>query len=404
MKITDVETILLSAPRTCDPYSNDRQMRSAAVVEIHTDVGVSGIGEPYAGYFVPELIPPVVEFYKPVLIGADPDNIPTLVNRMFHAGQFWGRLGLGASVLSGLEMALWDLKGKINEVPTFRLLGGPCHEGLFCYATGGPSIWPQDELIRKIEDYRSLGFTAAKVSTGWWDGSQEVDRPQSIQQAVQQEVEKLDCLRRHFGDNFHLMLDGHMDNMPEDAFQWDELVAQEVLPALERFGLLFFEEPLPYTDPFAYARLRRRTTVLIAGGECLVTAAEFRQWLELEAFGLPQLDASFMGGIGEFLKVAKFCEVLGLSVAVHSASAAPGAAANLHAALATPNIRIFEYSPYNSLQNELWVEPPEVRNGYLHISDAPGLGVRLTDEIKNKYRFQPGSGEFNSVRGKMLTT
>ena len=143
----------------------------------------------------------------------------------------------------------------------------------------------------------------------------------------------------------------------------------------------------------------------VAGGECLVTAAEFRQWIEADALGLPQLDASFMGGLGEFMVVARMCELKGLPIATHAWSAAPGVAANLHAAMACPNLVIVEFPPFaSSLHTELWSAPPVLKNGYLQISDQPGLGVKLTDKIKSKFRFQPGTGEFNSVPGKILIT
>lgn len=404
MKITNVETTLLSAPANLDPFMLARKMRSAAIIEVHSDVGLTGVGETYAGYFVPEIVPHVVDFYKPVLIGADPENISALFGRMFHAGQYWGRVGLGAIVLSGLEIALWDLKGKANKVPVYRLLGGPCHDRVFCYATGGACPWPKDQLIKKLERYRNLGFQASKVATGWWEALTQKDPARSAEEAILLETEKLQTVREYFGSDFQLMLDGHMDNLPDGAFQWNEETAQRVLKALEPFCIPFFEEPLPYTDPQAYARLRRSTTQLVAGGEGLVTAAEFRQWIDADALGLPQLDASCMGGIMEFIKVAKLCEVKGLPIATHSWSSAPGIAANFHAAFASPNVRILEFPPYASpLQTEMWIEPPIVKNGYVYLSDTPGLGVKITDEIKNKYPFQPGTGEFNSVQGKRLT-
>ncbi len=405
MKITKVETILLSAPGDLDPFMQARKMRSAAIIEIHTDGGLIGIGETFAGYCVPEIVPHVVDFYKPVLIGANPENVSTLFRHMFHAGQIWGRVGLGAMVLSGLETALWDLNGKMNNVPVYKLLGGPCHERLLCYATGGVSPWPEDQLIKKLEYYRNLHFRTSKVAVGWWEGITQKNPPRSIEEAIDQETAKLQYVKEHFKDDFQLMLDCHMDNLPEGTFQWDEEIAQRVLRALEPFCVPFFEEPLPYTDPQAYARLRRSTTQLVAGGEGLITAAEFRQWIDADALGLPQLDASCMGGIMEFIKVAKLCEVKGLPIATHSWAAAPGVAANLHAAFASPNVRILEFPPYNSpLHTELWVEPPMVKDGYLHLSDTPGLGVKITDDIKNRYPFQPGTGEFNSVPGKKLIT
>ena len=145
MKITDVKTVLLTGPSTRDPFLLEaRKLRSAAFIEIHTDAGLVGLGETYAGYFCPEMVPPIVDFYKPILLGQGVEDIGALWNRMYHCGNFWGRVGLGAAVLNGIDAALWDLKGKASGVPVYELLGGLKHESLACYATGGPSNYPKD--------------------------------------------------------------------------------------------------------------------------------------------------------------------------------------------------------------------------------------------------------------------
>ncbi len=124
MKITDVRTVLLTGPCTDDPFlSETRRLRSAAFIEIHTDTHHVGLGETYAGYFAPETVPSIVEFFKPVLVGQDVADIPELWRRMYHCGNFWCRVGLGAIVLNGIEAALWDLKGKQLGQPVHALLG-----------------------------------------------------------------------------------------------------------------------------------------------------------------------------------------------------------------------------------------------------------------------------------------
>ena len=153
----------------------------------------------------------------------------------------------------------------------------------------------------------------------------------------------------------------------------------------------------------------------MAGGECLTSLEEWRDWLAHEPFALAQLDASFMGGIANFIKIARLCELQGVSIATHAWSATPGVAANLHAAFACRNTAVLELAAYNPSQRnlnthieaplltDLWVEPPVLENGRMRLSDAPGLGVRLPEGFVEKYPFEPGSGEFNSVEGKMLT-
>ncbi len=174
MKITDVKTVLLTGPLTLDPSLLQlRRMRSAAFVEIHTDTELIGIGETYTGYHAPEIVPEIVEFFKPILVGLTDRQIEPaqLWDRLYHCGNFWSRVGVGVNVLAGIEGALWDLRGKIDKVPVHRLLGGCRHERLLGYATGSVSNHPWAGLIEKVERYRSAGFRAAKFGAGWSDGS-----------------------------------------------------------------------------------------------------------------------------------------------------------------------------------------------------------------------------------------
>src|SRR4029079_19029280 len=107
MKITDVQTTLLTGPSTNDPFFLEaRRLRSAALIEIHTDGPHTGVGETYAGYFCPAVVTAIVDFYRPILLGADPSDLHTLVRRMIQCGAYWSRVGLGAVVLAGIEAAL----------------------------------------------------------------------------------------------------------------------------------------------------------------------------------------------------------------------------------------------------------------------------------------------------------
>lgn len=414
MKITAIHTILCSAPQR-DIHMTGRTMRSAAFIVIETDSGHRGIGETYAGYFVPEQVPAVVEFYEPILLEADPMNIDVLMRRMFVAGKFWARVGLGSIVLSGIEMALLDLKGHILNVPVYELLGGRCHESLPCYATGGPSNWPEDALEAKVECYLSLGHRRVKLGAGRYQKGLEVVLPgRTPNEAAEIEVSKAAFLVNRFGPDFRLLLDGHMDNLGEKDHVWDEATASTVLRALEVFPVDFFEEPLPYTNKSAYRSLRQNTSIPIAGGECLTSLEEWRDWLQEKPFDLPQLDASYMGGLTNFMKVAHQCEMQGLPVATHAWSATVGVAANLHAAFASRNAALVEmaaYHPSDATRNghieaplltDLWVEPPVLKDGHLQLPDTPGLGVHLPQDFIERHPLRPGTGEFNSVKGKVL--
>ena len=406
MKITDVRTILLTGPCTNDPYlSEARKLRSAAFIEVITDGDHTGIGETYAGYFCPETVPSIVEFFKSILIGQNVDKIPELWQRMYHCGNFWCRVGLGAIVLNGIEAALWDLKGKLLDQPVHALLGGAKYDRLPCYATGGPSNYPKDKLAGKIDHYFSLGFKGIKVGAGSFtsDHGKEWYMPMDPQAAADFEADKWAFMRNHAGDDAWLMMDGHMGN--NASATWTLEVATAVAKAIEPFTPFFLEEPLHYTDPWGYAELCKATIVPIAGGECLTASYEWKVFAEQDCFDIGQPDASFTGGIGEFMIVAKMMAEKGRKIATHAWGAGGSLMQNVHCGFAAPNTCMLEIAPdYAGLHADVIDGGLIIKDGHVLPPDRPGFGVILTDEIKARYPFQPGTGEFNSVPGKILST
>ena len=402
MKITDVKTVLLTGPISNDPFMLEcRQLRSAAFIELHTDAGLVGLGETYAGYFCPENIPSIVEFFKPILVGQTADDPLELYRRMLQCGSFWCRVGLGQSVLSGIESAIWDLKGKMLGQPVYELLGGCKHQRLSCYATGGPSNYPKDRLAEKIEHYLSQGFHAVKLGAGSIvEGESHVAEGA---EAADFEASKLEFVRERFGTDVQVMLDGHMDNSAGST--WDLNTAIAVLKAVEPFDLLFFEEPLPYTDPRGYAELCKQTNVPVAGGECLAGEWGWSMFVEQDCFDVGQPDASFMGGLGPFMAVARLLESRGRKIATHSWGAGASLMQNIHCGFACDNTIILEVTPgLGPLHLEVMGDSFVMSDGHILPPKTLGLGVTLTDDIKNRFPFIPGTGEFNDVPGKVLTT
>jgi L-alanine-DL-glutamate epimerase-like enolase superfamily enzyme len=402
MRITDVRTVLLTGPSTGDPYFG-RLRRSAAFVELLTDTELTGLAETYAGYFIPEAVPPIVEFYKPVLVGRDVDDIPTLAADLFHTGRYWARVGLGLAVITALEAALWDLRGKELGQPVHRLLGGPKHERLLGYATGGGSVWPVEQQFAKIDYYRSLGFQATKFGTGATTPEGEDIVHSEPAAAADFEAEKLARVRAHVGPDFKVALDGHQDN-PLGARPWRLATATAVVEAVEPFDLFFFEEALPYTDPWGYRELRRVNDVPIAGGETLAGVQEWRVFADQDAFDMAQPDAAFCGGIGEFLAIAELFASRGRRIATHSWGAGGALMQNLHAAFAAPNTMVVELPPgMGPLHTEVVGDSFVFRDGHVLPPETPGLGIQLPHALRDRHPFVPGSGEFNPVPGKPLT-
>jgi L-alanine-DL-glutamate epimerase-like enolase superfamily enzyme len=298
---------------------------------------------------------------------------------------------------------LWDLKGKQLDQPVHALLGGSHHARLPCYATGGPSNYPKEKLARKIDHYFALGFRGAKIGAGSFTPEGGWHLPATPDAAADLEADKLDFLRAHVGPDAWLMLDAHMGN--SQGTPWTLEVATAVARALEPHNLFFLEEPLPYTDPWGYAELCRATTVPIAGGECLTAQYEWKVFVAQDSFDIGQPDASFTGGLGEFMAVARLMAARDRQIATHAWGAGGSLMQNVHAGFAAPNTCILEIAPdYAGLHADLIDGGLVIKDGYALPPDRPGLGITLTDEIKRRYPFQPGSGEFNSVPGKILTS
>lgn len=161
-----------------------------------------------------------MDFFKPILIGQDVSNIQELWDRMCHCGNFWCRVRLGTSVLNGIEAALWDLKGKLEGCPVYQLLGGLKHERLPCYATGGPSNFPEDRLAAKMDYYLSLGFVGFKLGVGRHSPEEGFVVPRSPTEAAEFEARKLDFVRSQVGKDIKVMLDGHLGTAPDRLGTW----------------------------------------------------------------------------------------------------------------------------------------------------------------------------------------
>jgi L-alanine-DL-glutamate epimerase-like enolase superfamily enzyme len=185
---------------------------------------------------------------------------------------------------------------------------------------------------------------------------------------------------------------------------WSIDVATAVAKAIEQYNPFFLEEPLHYTDPWGYGELCKATSTPIAGGECLTAAYEWRVFVEQNSFDIGQPDASFTGGLSEFLAVAKMLEQRGdRKIATHAWGAGGSLMQNIHCGFAAANTAILEIPPdYAGLHADVIDGGLIMKDGYVHPPDRPGLGIVLTDEIKRRYPFKSGSGEFNSVPGKIL--
>ena len=316
MKIASVECILLSAP-----YRHADYLRSASFVRITTDSGAVGIGETYAGVKAPLVAKAIVEVLAPTIIGEDPLAIQRLWRKLVDATH-WTQNGIGMGVISGIEMALWDLKGKHLGVPVYELLGGLAQPTVRLYASTCPGYWPLPAVHDEIERCLDLGYDAIKVRLGFGTFAEDVARAEAV----------------------HTMLDGRMDvafdagRTPLLEHAWSVDYAARLLQALEPFDPLFFEEPTYFEDLDGYRAIRAATSVPVAMGERFTNVAEFERALDAGALDIAQPDTAWLGGIMPFLEVARRCERQRVPVAAHGFATGVSLAANFHACPRQPDL------------------------------------------------------------------
>ena len=166
MRVTAVRTVLVTAPWTGDPFWQPGELfeRTAALVVVETDEGLIGVGETVMGYFCADTVPPLVDYYGGLLVelGLDPRQPEACFRELYQRSLWWGRVGLGLSVLSGVEMALWDIAGKAAGRPVHELLGGPAHDRLPLYASGGTGSWPVEKTVDQARRYEIAGLPRAQ--------------------------------------------------------------------------------------------------------------------------------------------------------------------------------------------------------------------------------------------------
>lgn len=379
MRIRAVRCHLLSAPYATAgdaerTFHLRTGFRTAAIIVVETDEGLCGIGETYAGTYAPEAVQALVRQFEPDLIGDNPLDILAAWDKLRLASYYWGRSGLSQSAIGGIEIALWDLKGKAYEVPVHELLGGKVHSSLLAYASGGndkPFAELQDELL----DYVADGFQAIKIR---------------INNLPDHSIEhKVQFVRDVIGPEIGLAVDA-AQGLARDP--WTVKRALAIATRLEPFNLLWIEEPAEVTNYAGFAEIRRQTPIRVSGGETVTSVVEANAYLAANALDLFQPDASMIGGIGVLRRVAETCAHAFIPVAVHAWCGGPGMMANYHAAFATPNCELVEIpTVHNPLRDELLVAPLALSNGRLAPPSAPGLGVELTDELLARYPYRPGS-------------
>jgi len=364
MKITRVETFLAYASRC-----------NMLFVQIHTDEGITGVGEATVEGKEASVEAATREFSR-YLIGKDPAMIEHHWQAMYR-GAFWRGGVIQTSAISGIDQALWDIKGKAFGVPVYELLGGPVRDKVRFYThAGGDS---PEELAEVARSLVRAGWDALKYLTA---GPHE-DGALFERRDLEEAGERMHMVREAVGDEVDVMLDCHGRFTPADAIKVGRLV--------EPYKPLFFEEPVPPEDVDAMVKVSRSLRVPIATGERLYTRWGFKDVLYKHAVDVIQPDLCHAGGISEARKIAALAEVFYVKVAPHNPLGPVSTAACVQLDAAIPNFLIQEVALYDRIApwvNNFVMEPIKIERGYATLPKKPGLGVELNEDEIRKHPYK----------------
>ena len=378
LKITDVRTAMV--------MGHGLQLH----VRIYTDQGIYGHGE---GTDAVQGGVPLVRMFRRFLMGQDPLNVEALWERIRTAGIFAGAQGgQYVAALSAVEIALWDLAGKALGVPVYQLLGGKVRNRVRLYCDSA-NRRPDDPQARpKLKEIEAMGFTAVKIDideakdparwdmVNWTASNAEIDRM----------VKEVAFVRETLSPRVDLAVDMHG--------RYDAPTAKRVAAELERFHLLWLEEPVPPENVDVMRDVRESTKTPICAGENLFLRHGFRELLEKRAVDIVMPDLQKCGGLLEGRKIADMAHTYYTPFAPHCVVSPIGTMASCHVCAAVPNFLVLEWHWISRL--ELWRnfvrEGDIIQKGFVTLPDRPGLGVEMNEEAARKAQvkdtpwFEPG--------------
>ena len=379
MKIIKVEVFDVSLTPTVARWN-------PVLVRIHTDAGISGVGEVALAYGVGSTagVGMARDLAERFLIGADPFRIEELWDTMFRK-TFWGQGG-GPVVfggMSGIDEALWDIKGKALGVPVYELLGGRCWDKLRVYANGwyrgcvAPEEYAEAALKVAADGYTAMKFDPFAINReGVWEyprRAMDLDRADLA-------YERVEAVREAIGPKVDILVEVHGNLGTTSAIQMGK--------RLEPLRPFFYEEPVDALNVECMRKVSENVDIPIAAGERLYTRYGFRPYIEGQILDILQPDVGLAGGISETKKIATYAETYGIHVQPHNCASPVATAASVQVDACIPNFIIQEWFPYHEPAHYALVKEHlehKVVDGYYPLSDAPGLGIELDDEVISKY-------------------
>ena len=354
MKITDVKAYPLKT-RT-------------ALVRVFTDEGVEGIGEcspmnvKVMCYFVEEAL-------RPIIVGKNPLDIEQLWNEMYFRTYKLGVMGTQPSCISGVDIALWDIKGKVTGMPVYRLLGGAARTKFRMYKSigGGGPLQPE-EMLEKVQQAHAEGYTAVKIRMDYGPYNQDA--------SPEKDLRMFKLCRDFLPASTPLSFDANNGYSPSTAIRQGR--------AFEEMGIYHFEEPVPQYDYEGIRQVADALDVPVSAGEHEYTRWQIRDLLLQARPDLVQPDVVKCCGITEMKRIVTLAETFDKSTLPHQTQPTIGTLASLHVCATSPQSnRPHEFSGERPELNELFKEPVLLEDGHMQLPDRPGLGLEI-DERKLK--------------------
>jgi D-galactarolactone cycloisomerase len=347
--------------------------RDAVVVKITTDEGVTGWGEAHHGRAHTTVAKLIETTLRQLIVGMEAHNVVGVWEKMYRYQLASHGMGAGACLaISGIDMALWDIRGKALGLPLFKLLGGT-KKAIPAYA-GGVSLGyqPPAQLIEEAEKSLDQGYKAIKLRVG--------DSPKK-------DIERIRSVRKAFGDEVTILTDANIGCSLEDA--------RQLMPALDELNIGWLEEPFPAHDHRSYREARSFGRTPLAAGENHYTRFEFDRVIEDGAIAILQPDLSKSGGITECLRIAAMASAWKLPIHPHSSMTGLNHAASIHFLAAIDNGGYFEgdVSKSNRYRDELVENPGKIdKDGNVYPLDKPGIGLEVNEEFLAKHPPIEGPG------------
>lgn len=380
MKITEIKTFVVGNP---PPHFGGRYF---IFLKLGTDKGIHGYGEVYSVPFHPHVVVKMIEdVYERYVMGRDPFKIERLWRIIYSSG-FTQRPDTSIlGILSGIEIACWDIIGKELDKPVYELLGGQVHEKLRSYTY----LYPQegdasdvymdpDLAAERAAEYVKLGFTAVKFDAVSFYSA--FDPRQISLEALDRSEEFMRKIREAVGGSCDILFGAHGQMTPSSAIR--------LAKRLEPYDPLWLEEPVPPENVEAMATVARATSIPIATGERLATKYEFARLLDKRAASILQMALGRVGGILEAKKIAGMAEAHYAQIAPHLYCGPIEGAANIQIATCSPNFLIQEsIQTWGGFHADILKTPIQWENGYIIPSPRPGLGVELDEEVAAQHPY-----------------